>query len=54
MEKEVLIAGAGPSGLALAISLSRQGVPFTIVDKDSGPGTTSRAMAVQARVLELY
>lgn len=54
MEKEVLIAGAGPSGLALAISLSRQGVPFTIIDKDSGPGTTSRAMAVQARVLELY
>lgn len=54
MEKEVLIAGAGPSGIALAISLSRQGIPFTIIDKDAGPGTTSRAMAVQARTLELY
>ena len=54
MEKEVLIAGAGPSGLALAGSLSRQGIPFTIIDKDSGPGTTSRAMVVQARTLELY
>lgn len=54
MDKEVLIVGAGPSGLALAISLSRQNIPFTIIDKDSGPGTTSRAMAVQARVLELY
>lgn len=54
MKDEVLIAGAGPSGLALAISLSRQGIPFTIIDKNDGPGTTSRAMAVQARVLELY
>lgn len=54
MKDEVLIAGAGPSGLALAISLVRQGIPFTIIDKDDGPGTTSRAMAVQARVLELY
>ena len=54
MDKEVLIVGAGPSGLALAISLSRQNIPFTIIDKESGPGTTSRAMAVQARTLELY
>lgn len=54
MEKKVLISGAGPSGLALAISLSRQGTPFTIIDRDEGPGTTSRAMAVQARTLELY
>lgn len=54
MEEKVLISGAGPSGLVLAISLSRQGIPFTIIDKDAGPGTTSRAMAVQARTLELY
>ncbi|CAM4328068.1 FAD-dependent monooxygenase [Lacicoccus alkaliphilus] len=54
MEKKVLISGAGPSGLALAISLSRQGTPFTIIDRDEGPGTTSRAMAIQARTLELY
>jgi 2-polyprenyl-6-methoxyphenol hydroxylase-like FAD-dependent oxidoreductase len=51
---EVLIAGAGPTGLVLALSLARQGVAVRIVDKSSGPGTTSRAMAVQARTLELY
>lgn len=54
MDEEVLIVGAGPSGLSLAISLSNQGVPFKIIDKNNGPGTESRAMAVQARVLEFY
>jgi 2-polyprenyl-6-methoxyphenol hydroxylase-like FAD-dependent oxidoreductase len=51
---DVLIAGAGPTGLVLALFLTRQGVNVRIVDKTSGPGTTSRAVAVQARTLELY
>jgi 2-polyprenyl-6-methoxyphenol hydroxylase-like FAD-dependent oxidoreductase len=51
---EVLIVGAGPTGLVLALSLARQGVKPRIVDKNPGPGTASRAMAVQARTLELY
>lgn len=51
---EVLIAGAGPTGLVLALWLARQGVKVGIVDKAAEPGTTSRAMAVQARTLELY
>jgi 2-polyprenyl-6-methoxyphenol hydroxylase-like FAD-dependent oxidoreductase len=50
----VLIIGAGPTGLVLALWLTRQGVPVRIVDKTSGPGTTSRALAVHARTLELY
>jgi 2-polyprenyl-6-methoxyphenol hydroxylase-like FAD-dependent oxidoreductase len=50
----VLIVGAGPTGLVLALWLTRQGVKVRIVDKTSEPGTTSRAMAVQARTLELY
>ncbi|KRG08628.1 FAD-dependent monooxygenase [Staphylococcus sp. NAM3COL9] len=54
MINEVLIVGAGPSGLAMAISLSNQGIPFKIIDKNKGPGTASRAMALQARVLEFY
>ncbi len=54
MEEKVLISGAGPSGLVLALALSRQGIPFTIIDRDEGPGTTSRAMTVHARTLELY
>jgi len=51
---EVLIAGAGPTGLVLALFLTRQGVNVRIVDKTAGPGTSSRAVAVQARTLELY
>jgi 2-polyprenyl-6-methoxyphenol hydroxylase-like FAD-dependent oxidoreductase len=53
-ETEVLIAGAGPTGLVLALWLVRQGVKVRIVDRNAGPGTSSRAMAVQARTLELY
>lgn len=51
---EVLIVGAGPTGLNLALWLTRQGIGVRIVDKSAGPGETSRALAVQARVLELY
>jgi 2-polyprenyl-6-methoxyphenol hydroxylase-like FAD-dependent oxidoreductase len=51
---EVLIAGAGPTGLVLALWLARQGIRVRIIDKAAEPGTTSRALAVQARTLELY
>src|SRR5437763_3008355 len=50
----VLIAGAGPTGLVLALWLTKLGVPVRIIDKTAEPGTTSRALAVQARTLELY
>jgi len=51
---DVLVVGAGPTGLVLALWLARQGVRLRIIDKTPGPGTTSRALAVQARTLELY
>src|SRR5277367_4638384 len=51
---EVLIVGAGPTGLVLALWLTKLGVKVRIVDKTAEPGTTSRASAVQARTLELY
>ena len=51
---DVLILGAGPTGLVLAIWLTRLGVRLRIVDKTAEPQTTSRAVAVQARTLELY
>jgi 2-polyprenyl-6-methoxyphenol hydroxylase-like FAD-dependent oxidoreductase len=51
---EVLISGAGPTGLVLALWLARLGVTVRIIDKTAAPGTTSRALAVQARTLELY
>jgi 2-polyprenyl-6-methoxyphenol hydroxylase-like FAD-dependent oxidoreductase len=53
-DTEVLICGAGPTGLIHALWLTKQGVKVRIVDKSSGPGETSRAMAVQARTLEFY
>lgn len=52
--EDVLIVGAGPTGLTLALWLTKQGVGVRIIDKSAGPGETSRAMAVQARTLELY
>ena len=53
-ETDVLIVGAGPTGLVLALWLTKLGVRVSIVDKTAEPGTTSRALAVQARTLELY
>jgi 2-polyprenyl-6-methoxyphenol hydroxylase-like FAD-dependent oxidoreductase len=53
-DTDVLIVGAGPTGLVLALWLTRLGVRVRIVDKTAEPGTTSRALAVQARTLELY
>jgi 2-polyprenyl-6-methoxyphenol hydroxylase-like FAD-dependent oxidoreductase len=50
----VLIVGAGPTGLVLALWLTRLGVPVRIIDRAAQPGTTSRALAVQARTLEFY
>ena len=51
---EALVVGAGPTGLVLALWLTKLGASVRIVDRTSGPGTTSRALAVQARTLELY
>src|SRR6202035_6185705 len=53
-ETQVLIVGAGPTGLVLALWLTRLGVRVRIIDKAEQPGTTSRAIAVQARTLEFY
>jgi 2-polyprenyl-6-methoxyphenol hydroxylase-like FAD-dependent oxidoreductase len=50
----VLIVGAGPTGLNLALSLARRGVLFRIISDAGGPGEHSRALAVQARTLEFY
>jgi len=53
-QTDVLVIGAGPTGLVLALWLTRLGVKVRIIDKTADPGTTSRAFAVQARTLELY
>ncbi|MGH6828573.1 MAG: FAD-dependent monooxygenase, partial [Rhizomicrobium sp.] len=51
---DVLIVGAGPTGLVLALWLAKLGVKLSIIDRTEASGTTSRALAVQARTLELY
>ncbi|MGY3087484.1 2-polyprenyl-6-methoxyphenol hydroxylase-like FAD-dependent oxidoreductase [Hymenobacter sp. UYAg731] len=49
----VLIAGAGPSGLMLALELCRHGVRPRIIDPLPGPSPLSRALVMHARTLEL-
>jgi 2-polyprenyl-6-methoxyphenol hydroxylase-like FAD-dependent oxidoreductase len=51
---EVLIIGAGPSGLMMAAQLLRLGVQPVIIDAKKGPAKHSKAMALQARSLEIY
>jgi 2-polyprenyl-6-methoxyphenol hydroxylase-like FAD-dependent oxidoreductase len=53
-DTQVLITGAGPTGLTLALWLSRLGVRVRLVDQTPEPGTTSRALVVHARTLEFY
>jgi 2-polyprenyl-6-methoxyphenol hydroxylase-like FAD-dependent oxidoreductase len=53
-EPMVLVVGAGPTGLFLALMLTRQGVRVRLIDQKSGPSQESRAMAVHARTLEFY
>ena len=54
MDTNVIIAGAGPTGLMLANQLGRRGIRVMIVDRHSGPAQQTRAMAVHARTLEIY
>ena len=54
MKPDVLVVGAGPTGLMLANQLGRHGIRLAIIDRRSGPAQQTRAMAVQARTLEIY
>ncbi|RVW00329.1 FAD-binding protein [Rhodococcus xishaensis] len=49
----VVIVGAGPTGLTAAVELSRLGINVRIVDKAPRRSDTSRALAIQARTVEL-
>ncbi len=54
MDPRILICGAGPTGLVLAIWLAKRKIPFRIIDKAAKPGTASRALVLHARTLEFY
>ncbi|GEO04868.1 oxygenase [Adhaeribacter aerolatus] len=49
----VLIVGAGPTGLMLACQLATRGISFRIIDRNAGPSDKSKAIVVQARTLEI-
>ncbi|HEY0050039.1 MAG TPA: FAD-dependent monooxygenase, partial [Pyrinomonadaceae bacterium] len=54
IKTDVIIVGAGPTGLALACQLIRYGIDFVIFDRKEGITDLSKAIAVQARTLEIY
>ncbi len=52
-DPDVLIVGAGPAGMTLAAALSRHGVSFRIVDKDTEPAKVTRAPVLWSRTQEI-
>ncbi|MDB5223421.1 MAG: hypothetical protein JWN83_2088 [Chitinophagaceae bacterium] len=54
LQTKVLICGAGPTGLMMACQLKRFGVDCMVIDSKPGIVKESRALAVQARTLQIY
>ena len=54
LKTQVIIIGAGPTGLSMAVQLCRQNIDFIIIDKKEKTTTLSKALAVQARTLEIF
>ncbi|GAS91154.1 FAD-dependent monooxygenase [Mycolicibacterium brisbanense] len=53
MDQEVVVVGAGPTGLTAACSLRSAGVSVRVLDKAEGPAVTSRALGLQPRGVEV-
>src|SRR5512134_221267 len=51
---DVLIVGAGPTGLMLANQLALRDIDAVIIDRHAGPARETRALGVQARTMEIY
>lgn len=51
---DVLISGAGATGLTLAIELARRGVPFRLIEKENSPFPGSRGKGIQPRTQEIF
>ena len=53
-ETEVIVVGAGPTGLMTAALLARRGVRVRVFDQNTQQAHESRALGVQARTVELF
>ncbi|MGH3677916.1 MAG: FAD-dependent monooxygenase [Mycobacterium sp.] len=53
MDTDVIVIGAGPTGLTLACGLRAAGVTVRVLDKAAGPAVTSRALGLQPRGVEV-
>ena len=54
LHTDVIIIGAGPTGLSLACQLIRYGIDFVVIEKNDTVTPFSKAIGVQARTLEIY
>jgi len=54
IKTDVMIIGAGPTGLSLACQFVRYGIDFVMVEKNEGVTSYSKAIGVQARTLEIF
>ena len=54
MDTQVLIAGAGPTGLTLALDLGRRGVRCTLIEQKEAPQFLPKMERCNARTMEIY
>ncbi len=54
VRRPVVVVGAGPVGLALAIDLAQQQIPVVLLDNDNTLSTGSRAICFAKRTLEIF
>jgi 2-polyprenyl-6-methoxyphenol hydroxylase-like FAD-dependent oxidoreductase len=54
VKTQVLIVGAGPTGLSMAVQLLRYNIDFIIIERNEKTTHLSKAIAVQARTLEIF
>lgn len=54
LHSDVVVVGAGPTGLMMACCLAKLGRSVVVIDGKSGPTVESRALVLQARTLEIY